>query len=246
MFKERMLSLDLARLKINWMSIKSSKHRVYDLALNEVQSVQAEEDMDRFIIQFIGLNEEVLLELAVGCRHERDRILHFFSNLLKWVVENKDSKLFEKMGELDDEEEDSHNKNLIRFRKSLDAYFSTVQLLSIGARYYSTLSGYDFISMKLHGITSPTSSLHSLPKEGSDSSKLLSYALEQETVELTDIIDYTYHEHIPRLLQILCRRLIELKGYNEKGIFRISPGIDEYTQLKSQLSLVRILQENDR
>ena len=244
--------MNLARLRIQWISIKSGKHRMVYLCLSDVRTVQAveEEEMNRYIIQFIGESDEVLMELAVGCQHERDRILHFFSSLLKWCDENKNSKLFEKVRELDEEDGVSYYKKLY---KSLESYFSTVQLLSVGARYYSTLTGYDFLSMKNHGFASPSSSLQSnqskSQNEGSDASTLLSrlasVILEQETVEFSDIMDYTYHEDIPRLLQILCRRLIELKGYNEKGIFRISPGIDEYTQLKSKLSIVTFLRKSN-
>lgn len=268
-FKECMLVLDRSLMKVTWISIKSGKHHRYELPLRDVVEIRGDElDEGWYGIQFMGSQSEVVLELAVSCKHECDRIHHFFTNLLKWYKE-KDKEIatiLEKTGYTEDQEdEEVHNLNLFYrdIRRSLESYFSTIQLMTFGARYYSTMNGYDFMAMgisaKLIGITTPTSSLHS--NQGSlhsdkksvgslralenaaasqSSDKLTGVKSNQEPVIVNDLMEYSYHPEIPRLIQILCKQLINLEGYRERGIFRISPSKDEATQLRSELSVVWI------
>ena len=88
-----------------------------------------------------------------------------------------------------------------------------------------------------------TYSTDSLPKGGphspSQNSSLAHpiFTDDMECVVLKDLIEYEYHPQIPRLLQILCRQLVNMEGYKEEGIFRMSASMDERTRLHSALSI---------
>ena len=165
-------------------------------------------------------------------------------------------------------------------KRSLENYFNKTQLLSSGTRYYSTINGYDFLSMnaslkaiqmsssasssfnssqsnslsdkKSHNSSFKhidlsvykTQSVDSFSKGGLHSSSQnnsLSHPIftnNMEYIVLKDLIEYEYHPQIPRLLQILCRQLVNLEGYKEEGIFRMSASSDEQSRLHSALSIV--------
>lgn len=168
----------------------------------------------------------------------------------------------------EEEEEQEHQSRFHReMKRSLESYFSKTQMSSFGSRYYSTVNGYDFMAVGVSGkpvlssVSLPSSanssinnslskkinskratdfgssSYHSSQNNSANHTHTFNSA-HIETVVMRDLIEYDYHPQVPRLLQILCRQLVNLKGYNEEGIFRISAGVDEQTRLRCAISSV--------
>ena len=236
-----------------------------------------------------GYEAESTIDIAVRCQHERDRLLQFLNSYNKWYTLHKDieiKKIMEKyhfMEETEIEEQQNTSGFYRDMKRSLENYFNKTQLLSSGTRYYSTINGYDFLSMnapskaiQMSGSASSSfnsSQNNSLSDKKSHNSSLkhnidlsayktqsydsfskagihspsnnnsLSHPIftnDMECIVLKDLIEYEYHPQIPRLLQILCRQLVNLEGYKEEGIFRMSASIDESTRLHSALSIVHI------
>lgn len=136
-------------------------------------------------------------------------------------------------------------------------YYSTVNgydFMAVGASGKPVLSSASLPSstnssinnslskkMSLKSGTDGSSSYHGSDKSSQNNSANHTRTFNSahiEMVAIRDLIEYDYHPQIPRLLQILCRQLVNLKGYSEEGIFRISAGVDEHTRLHCAVSSV--------
>ena len=54
-------------------------------------------------------------------------------------------------------------------------------------------------------------------------------------IQLQSLIPYAYHDHIPKILQVLAFYLVKLEGFASEGIFRIASRQDDTEQLKNDL-----------
>lgn len=66
---------------------------------------------------------------------------------------------------------------------------------------------------------------------------VLNYSTPQDNIiQLQSLIPYPYHDHIPKILQVLVYYLYKLDAYSSEGIFRISSLESTTQQLKNDLT----------